>query len=53
MGREIKDCREKLDKIHSAPSLGDVEERVRNIGNGETTPSTGICTKPTRYRLGM
>jgi len=26
MGTELKQCREKLDKVHSAPSPGEVEE---------------------------
>ena len=47
MGTELKQCREKLVKVHSASSLGEMEEQVRNKGKSEATPSTGISTKPT------
>jgi len=39
MGTELKQCRERLDKVNSAPSLGEVEEQVRNKGKSEATPS--------------
>ena len=47
MGTENKQCREKLDKVHSAQSLGEVEEQLRNNRKSEATPSTGISRKPT------
>jgi len=53
MGTELKQCRETLDKSHSAPSQDEVEEQVRNKGKSEASPSTGISTKPTGDQLGM
>jgi chromosome segregation ATPase len=47
MGTELKQCRDKLDNVHSVPSLDEVEEQVRNKGKIEARPSTGITTKST------
>ena len=53
MGTEPKLCRDKLEKKHRAPSLGEAKEPERNKEKRQGMPSTGIRTElngvPTRY----
>jgi len=47
MGTELKLCRDKLVKVHRAPSLGETHEQEKNKEKWQGTASTGIRTEPT------